>query len=370
MRTSRLRKLPWALLCLTFCLASPSAWGESGDDAAPNTGGRGWLRHLSRFRLPDENERNHPEVRAAFRDVVRETSRCTVRVLADGRQVALGTIVRSDGLILTKASELGERVECHLADGRRLEAQTLAQHRETDLALLKVEAVDLPTVQWAQADSLIVGSWLATASLDETPTAIGVMSAPTHAVPNPRAVLGVLLEDAEQGARIDRVMPRSPASQAGLQTGDIVQRIDGEAVASRDALIKAIEDREPGQQVELSILRDQDSLAIKATLGDLAHVGNPDQAELMDSLGGPLSKRRHGFPEVVQHDSVLRPRDCGGPVVGLDGKVVGINIARASRVASYALPVSQIRPVLETLMQQTLQPVARQGALDEVRAEP
>jgi len=30
--------------------------------------------------------------------------------------------------------------------------------------------------------------------------------------------------------------------------------------------------------------------------------------------------------------------------------VVGINIARASRVASYALPVSAVKPVLEKLI--------------------
>jgi serine protease Do len=71
----------------------------------------------------------------------------------------------------------------------------------------------------------------------------------------------------------------------------------------------------------------------------------------MDSLGGPLSRRRAGFPSVLQHDSVLRPRDCGGPIVDLDGNVVGVNIARASRVASYALPVSVVRPVVAEMLQ-------------------
>jgi len=45
-------------------------------------------------------------------------------------------------------------------------------------------------------------------------------------------------------------------------------------------------------------------------------------------MGSELSKRRTGFPHILQHDSVVKPRECGGPVVDLDGKVIGINICR------------------------------------------
>ena len=62
-----------------------------------------------------------------------------------------------------------------------------------------------------------------------------------------------------------------------------------------------------------------------------------------------MSNRRWGFPSVIQHDTVLRPSDCGGPVVDLDGYAVGINIARAGRVASYALPVEVVNPLLKDL---------------------
>jgi serine protease Do len=39
---------------------------------------------------------------------------------------------------------------------------------------------------------------------------------------------------------------------------------------------------------------------------------------------------------------VLAPAECGGPLVGLDGRAVGLNIARAGRVASYALPAADV----------------------------
>ena len=44
--------------------------------------------------------------------------------------------------------------------------------------------------------------------------------------------------------------------------------------------------------------------------------------------GGPFSERRWGFPLVLPHDTPLRPKDCGGPLVDTDGQVGGINIAR------------------------------------------
>src|SRR5439155_7764402 len=59
----------------------------------------------------------------------------------------------------------------------------------------------------------------------------------------------------------------------------------------------------------------------------------PDQ----NTMGSQLSEKRN-FPTILQHDTVIKPTDCGGPLVDLDGRVVGINVARAGRVESYALP--------------------------------
>jgi serine protease Do len=74
-------------------------------------------------------------------------------------------------------------------------------------------------------------------------------------------------------------------------------------------------------------------------------------------LGGPVSKRASDFPAVFQHDTVLRPADCGGPLVDLSGKAIGINIARAGRTETYALPADIITPLLEPLMSGKLAPV-------------
>ena len=62
-------------------------------------------------------------VRNAFKPVVAEASRSTVRVLADGKQVTLGVIVGANGWVLTKASELKGKIGCRLKDERLLEAR-------------------------------------------------------------------------------------------------------------------------------------------------------------------------------------------------------------------------------------------------------
>ena len=69
-----------------------------------------------------------------------------------------------------------------------------------------------------------------------------------------------------------------------------------------------------------------------------------------------VTRRRGGFPAILQHDGVIKPTDCGGPLVDLDGKVVGINIARAGRVESYALPSEDVQALITDLKSGKLAP--------------
>ena len=82
----------------------------------------------------------------------------------------------------------------------------------------------------------------------------------------------------------------------------------------------------------------------------------PSPRQYQNDLGTKLSRRRFGFPSVFQHDSILRPVDCGGPLVDLDGKVIGFNIARAGRTESYAVPSTIVVPLLYDLMAGNLRP--------------
>jgi len=52
---------------------------------------------------------------------------------------------------------------------------------------------------------------------------------------------------------------------------------------------------------------------------------------------------------LLWHDTILRPNDCGGPVVDLSGRAVGLNLASGERVSSLALPASTVHTMLEQL---------------------
>jgi len=369
MRTSRGKRWLLAVLCvvmatMTLTAGAPAQTDGEGDGRPK----RGWLRRF-RPRPPDKYERNHSSVLAAFGDVVQDTKHSTVRVLSDGIQTAMGAIVRSDGYVLTKASELQGELVCYFGNGARLEADVIAVHDESDLALLRVDAENLPTIRWQEDGEIPIGSWLATTNVEETAASIGIVSAPPRSIPKPRPVLGIRLEESGRGPLVESVIPRSAAAKAGLKSGDVITSIDDQKLADRGQLIEEIGRRTPGDRVRLAVLRDGKPKSITAMLGDFSHVGNQQQADLMDSLGGPLSKRRYGFPSVLQHDSVLRPRDCGGPIVGLDGRVVGINIARASRVASYALPASYVKPVLDDLFKNESMEATDEEALKQITVD-
>lgn len=313
---------------------------------------------------------------AAFHEVIREPAKCTVRVYRDGFQAGYGLVVRSDGQIVTKASELKGNIQCQLptdANDKKRDAKIIAIDPATDLALLKVDASDLATAPWSGENSPTVGTWLATLGLSRDPVSVGVVSVAARKIASD-AALGVMLDDVEGMARITSVRPGMAAAKAGVQDGDIVRKCDGEELTGRVQFQQAIRSRLPGDKIALVIDRQGKVLNIEATLGSMNEIFQDERADFQNKLGGKLSERRTSFPLAIQHDSVLRPSECGGPVVDIDGKVVGLNIARAGRVESYALPTSVVRQAIERMQRTELtsaaagqEPAARKSATGQDR---
>jgi len=73
-----------------------------------------------------------------------------------------GVIVSQNGYILTNQHvvEAADEIQVALADGKTLPARVVGADPETDLAVLKIDASDLPAITFAQADSLRVGDWV------------------------------------------------------------------------------------------------------------------------------------------------------------------------------------------------------------------
>jgi len=93
-----------------------------------------------------------------------------------------GFIISADGYILTNNHVVADvdKITVVLKDGRKLDAKVIGTDEKSEVALIKVDAKDLPTVELGDSDELEVGEWVIAIGnpfgLSETVT-VGVVSA-------------------------------------------------------------------------------------------------------------------------------------------------------------------------------------------------
>jgi serine protease Do len=310
----------------------------------------------------DQFLRTNPKFVESFREVVAKPSRSTVRILCDDKDAALGMVVGSDGWILSKANDLKGKVACKLKDGRQFDATIVGIHKEHDLAMLKIDAKNLVAVEFTPSKGIDAGSWVACAGIKEEPVGIGVVSVSTRTIAKPgptftvdtskSGFLGVTLEPGEGGVKIMTIQPKSAAEKAGLKPQDTIVALKGQNITEVEAFIQEMARHKPGDVVTLKIVRGEEELELKATLEKRP----PNRGDFQNRMGSELSSRRTGYPTILQHDSVVKPTDCGGPIVDLEGRVIGINICRAGRTESWAVPSEVVQTVLADLKSGKLAP--------------
>lgn len=307
------------------------------------------------------SDRGKKKLSKLFSAAVEKASQSTVRIKADGKDAALGTVVTADGYILTKGSELRGEVTAVLADGSAYDVVYVGYHKPTDIALVKIDAEGLKPVKFADAKEAEVGNWVAVPTPGSDVAAIGVISVGIRKLFGPEAFienlnkgyLGIRLKDAEEGEGvvIASLEPESAAEKAGLKAKDVIVEVAGKSVKDRDSLMALLEGYKPNDSVTVRVRRGEEELSKKVKLGTRG-----DRSTLQNAMGGALSGRRTGFPQVIMHDSIVHPTNCGGPLVDLDGKVLGINIARAGRVETWTLPGEVLAPLLKEMKAGTFPP--------------
>jgi serine protease Do len=70
------------------------------------------------------------------------------------------------------------------------------------------------------------------------------------------------------GAIVAQVSPDSPASRAGLKSGDVIDKLNGHTVADGSALQVAVSQDQPGQTIELGILRNGQPMTLSMKVGE------------------------------------------------------------------------------------------------------
>lgn len=305
-----------------------------------------------RDRVPGRLERQSYRVLRQLSGPASTLAGSVATIEYDGRAVALAAVVDASGLLVTKASEVTDRPElsCRFAGGRRLSVEILAVDETHDVALLQVDARGLTPIEWSQAEPEL-GEFLLTPRPDGSVIAMGTYSVrPRSTTEGERAYLGVQPITTAQGVQVNDIRPGAASFAAGLRDGDVILRLGEIQITDVASLVKSIRDMRPGDEVTIEYQRNGQVRTTVAVLG-----GNRVSSEraarfkMMNRLGAIPSQRDGNFPNVFQHDTPLFPEQCGGPLVDLEGRVVGLNIARRGRAATFAIPADTMRRVVAEL---------------------
>ena len=58
----------------------------------------------------------------------------------------------------------------------------------------------------------------------------------------------------------------APAGRAGVQSGDVIVKLNGESIPDAQSLVSLVGKRKPGDEVTLTVERGKETLDLKATL--------------------------------------------------------------------------------------------------------
>ena len=284
-----------------------------------------------------------------------------------------GFIFAADGYIVTNAHVVDESTEVtvRLSDKREFIAKVVGTDKRTDVALLKIDAKDLPRVVIGDPDKLKVGEWVVAIGkpfgLENTMTA-GIVSAKGRDLPqenlvpfiqtdvaiNPgnsggplfnmkgevvginsliysrtggymglafavpidiamnavgqlrdkgrviRGRIGVQIQELTKesaeafglrqpnGALVNGVEKDGPSAKAGVESGDIILKVDGREVRSSNDLPRIITAIRPGTKITLSIWRKGAQRDIAVTVAEMKE----DTAAVQPRRGGPTPREK------------------------------------------------------------------------------
>ncbi len=313
------------------------------------------------------------EFNEAIAPVLARAAQSTVRIWTGTRRLAYGTVVEDGSKILTKWSEISRAYQDLTVEaaGQELrEVAVVGVYADEDLALLEITGGEpLVPVEWS-FEVPELGKFLTAPQPDGRPAAFGVVSVLERNLrKSDQAFLGIEAERryAGPGVKVRVVTPDTGASSAGIQPGDVIREVEGRSISGLLELQNVLRGVSPGATVRILADSNGREKTYEVTLGNLEDRAIPhfsgQRLRQMERMGGAISNVRDSFSRVVQTDMRPKPNQVGGPVVDLQGRVLGVTMARADRTRSFIMPSLA---VTELLKQDATDPV---DALAEAEAE-
>ena len=278
-------------------------------------------------------------------------------VIYDGRdEIAYGIVVSEDGYILSKASEIQRVADLSVRVGLESfkKAKVVMVDPRWDVALVKVDAKGLEPAKFAASSELKQGAWVivnGATSRTKRRILVGIISANAREIPPAGgAVLGVQMKEDDGKLEIGEVSEGGGAEAAGMKAGDLITAVEGKAVAKMEDLTKALEVKKAGFKVKITVKRGEELIELDVLLSARGELFR--EITRNDVMSGDFSERRSGFPRVIQHDVLANSHTMGGPVLDFEGDVIGMNIARADRAETFAIPVEELRELAKGMLEQ------------------
>ncbi len=292
---------------------------------------------------------------AAFEAQRQVLQKSSAVISAGMAKIAYGVVVSTNGHVLTKASELREKTNLTVTiDQQRFDkVDVISTDEQWDVALLKVDATNLVPINYTSTADPLQGTWVVVngaTSRTQRRANIGMISA------NPREIqasgglaLGIVIKNPSNRLEIEKITPGGGADEAGLKAGDVIVAVDNKPLQKIDDLSAALDEHKVGDKVRISFSRQGKTsnadvrLTAKAELFGIS-------ANTNDEMSGDFSKRRSGFPRVIQHSVMGNSQTMGGPVIDLHGHCIGMNIARANRAETFAIPCAELKALAERMI--------------------
>ncbi len=153
------------------------------------------------------------------------------------------------------------------------------------------------------------------------------------------------------GALVASVEPDSPASKAGVQPGDVIEQVNGTAIADPRQLAVDVAAVQPGNQAKITVVRDGDSKDVQVTVATLPSSGDKTAAteQQKGNIGlalaplTPDTRSQLNLPDQV-HGALIAEVRPGSPAdqAGLQQGDVVVGVGDKS-VSSPSEAVSAIR---------------------------
>lgn len=315
--------------------------------------------------------RQSDEFNLALEGILKNAAKSTVKVWGADRRgrpvtVSFGTVVGDGTTVLTKWSEVEDYldvIQVQGGDRSGFPAVVEGVFPEEDLVLLKLgDGVDGSGNQVAAGSGLVPVKFV--------PVGLPLGKILTAVEPGGKSVgygvVGVLernLRETDQaqigveadgefrgkGVRISGVQPEYGAAKAGIQEGDVILQIDERRISGLQELRNALSGKMPGDKVKMILETAGKEREVEVVLSNRPVDGQFSEARLniMEAMGGKLNRVRSGFSRVVQSDMKIQSNQIGGPVVDLEGRVVGITVARADRTKTYLMGSEALMMVMK-----------------------